>query len=156
MGERLLGIKTQVNKMTWEESEFPLVCPGCLGTVKYLRMMKTQFDRACRVCDRPFTVFRWRPGNKERFKKTEICQVCAKVKNVCQACVGDLQTGQQLKDRDATLEIDNKFGAPKDIVNLDYWAQINAEKVAKMNEIEKKKEEDEEKEVKTRELKNFK
>jgi hypothetical protein len=53
---------------------------------------------------------------------------------VCQACVGDLETGQQLKDRDSTLEMDNKFGAPKDIVNLDYWAQINAEKVAKMNE----------------------
>ena len=158
MGERLLGIKTQVNKMTWEESEFPVVCSGCLGTVKYLRMMKTQFDRACRVCDRPFTVFRWRPGNKERFKKTEICQVCAKVKNVCQACVGDLQTGQQLKDRDATLEMDNKFGAPKDIVNLDYWAQINAEKVAKMNEAEREQAEKikelEDKEKLEAELKN--
>lgn len=134
MGERGLGVKTSCNKQTWEESEFPVVCNKCLGPGKYMRMMKTPFDRACRVCDRPFTVFRWRPGPKERFMKTEICQVCAKVKTVCQCCIKDLQTGASLSEREELIGMDNKFGAPKDIVNLDYWAQINAEKVAKSNE----------------------
>jgi hypothetical protein len=28
-----------------------------------------------------------------RFKKTEVCQTCAKLKNVCQTCLLDLQYG---------------------------------------------------------------
>ena len=47
------------------------------------------------MCSRPFTVFRWRPGPKARYKKTEVCQTCAKVKNVCQTCLLDLQFGTE-------------------------------------------------------------
>lgn len=43
---------------------------------------------------RPFTVFRWCPGRGARFKKTEICQTCCKIKNVCQTCLLDLQYGE--------------------------------------------------------------
>lgn len=139
MGERGLGIKSEGNKQNWEESDFPIVCTACLGNNKYLRMMKTNFDRACRVCDRPFTVFRWRPSIKERFKKTEICQVCAKTKHVCQSCINDIETGQALHERDNEISLDNKFGAPKDIVNRDYWAYVNSEKVAEQKEKEKTK-----------------
>ena len=42
---------------------------------------------------RPFTVFRWCPGAKMRFKKTEVCQTSAKVKNACQTCILDLEYG---------------------------------------------------------------
>ena len=28
-----------------------------------------------------------------RFKKTEVCQTCAKVKNACQTCILDLEYG---------------------------------------------------------------
>jgi hypothetical protein len=42
------------------------------------------------ICVRPFTVFRWNPGSGARFKKTEICTTCAKIKNVCQTCLLDL------------------------------------------------------------------
>ena len=28
-----------------------------------------------------------------RFKKTEVCQTCAKLKNVCQTCMLDLEYG---------------------------------------------------------------
>lgn len=45
---------------------------------------KANFDKECKVCTRPFTVFRWRPGRDARHKKTEICQTCSKLKNVCQ------------------------------------------------------------------------
>jgi len=32
-----------------------------------------------------------------RFKKTEICQTCAKLKNVCQTCIFDLQYGSDFR-----------------------------------------------------------
>lgn len=31
-----------------------------------------------------------------RFKKTEVCQTCSKMKNVCQTCLLDLEYGQCL------------------------------------------------------------
>ena len=129
MGERGLSMRSDMNKQTWEESSFPLLCSECLGKDKYIRMMKTSFDRACRVCDRPFSVFRWRPGAKSRFNKTEICSVCSKTKNVCQACLSDLETGESMLQRDKHLDLENKFGAPKDIVNKDYWAQLKTMQV---------------------------
>jgi hypothetical protein len=36
---------------------------------------------------------RWNPGANARFKKTEVCQTCAKIKNVCQTCLLDLEYG---------------------------------------------------------------
>ena len=29
-----------------------------------------------------------------RFKKTEVCQTCSKLKNVCQTCLLDLEYGE--------------------------------------------------------------
>ncbi|CAG0887947.1 unnamed protein product [Cyprideis torosa] len=60
--------------------EFPILCQTCLGDNPYIRMMKDRFGKECKICSRPFTVFRWCPGAKMRFKKTEICQTCSKVK----------------------------------------------------------------------------
>jgi len=54
---------------------------------------KAEFDKECKVCTRPFTVFRWRPGSDARYKKTEVCQTCSKIKNVCQVCLLDLEYG---------------------------------------------------------------
>ena len=39
------------------------------------------------ICSRPFTVFRWCPGARMRYKRTEVCQACAQLKNVCQTCL---------------------------------------------------------------------
>ena len=36
---------------------------------------KEDLGAECKVCTRPFTVFRWQPGGGARFKKTEVCQV---------------------------------------------------------------------------------
>lgn len=57
-------------------------------------------------------VFRWRPGPKARFKKTEICPTCAKLKNVCQTCVLDLQFGLPVQVRDSVLEEEQKVKIP--------------------------------------------
>lgn len=67
-------------------------------------MLKDEWGHACKVCERPFTSFRWRPaGDGMRAKKTEVCQTCARAKNVCQTCLLDLQYGLPVQVRDALL-----------------------------------------------------
>lgn len=46
--------------------------------------MQIEYGGQCHISGRPYTVFRWRPGNDARYKKTIICQEVAKQKNVCQ------------------------------------------------------------------------
>lgn len=55
--------------------------------------MKDRYGSECKICNRPFTTFRWCPGAGMRYKKTEICQTCSKLKNVCQTCLLDLEFG---------------------------------------------------------------
>lgn len=66
-------------------------------------------------------VFRWLPGQGMRYKKTEICQVCAKAKNVCQTCLLDLQFGLPTQVRDTVLGVQSK--APTSDINREYYAQ---------------------------------
>ncbi|KAJ8651739.1 hypothetical protein O0I10_012686 [Lichtheimia ornata] len=113
--------KADPNKQQWEESEFPIVCETCLGDNPYVRMTKQSFGKECKICSRPFTVFRWLPGTNMRYKKTEICQICAKLKNVCQTCVLDLQYGLPVQVRDEALNIHSE--APNSDVNRQYYAQ---------------------------------
>eukprot|EP00898_Chlorokybus_atmophyticus_P005618 jgi/Chlat1/6057/Chrsp4S06341 len=111
----------------WERSDFPVVCESCLGNNPYVRMMKADYDKECKVCSRPFTVFRWRPGaaRDARYKKTEVCQTCAKAKNVCQVCLLDLRYGLPVQ------VIDQGMGAaaathaviPKSDVNREFFAE---------------------------------
>ena len=58
--------------------------------------MKEKYGKECKICARPFTVFKWCPGARMRFKKTEVCQTCSKMKNVCQTCLLDLEYGEGL------------------------------------------------------------
>jgi len=109
------------NRQNWEDSEFPILCQTCLGDNPYLRMMKEKYGKECKICTRPFTVFRWCPGAKMRFKKTEVCQTCAKLKNVCQTCLLDLQYGLPVQVRDAALKV--KDDLPRSDVNREYYIQ---------------------------------
>ena len=76
---------------------------------------KQEFGHECKICNRPFTVFRWNPGAGGRFKKTEVCTTCAKIKGVCQTCLLDLEYGLPTQVRDAALGRKNQ--APSTDIN---------------------------------------
>ncbi|KAI0332146.1 pre-mRNA-splicing factor SLT11 [Cubamyces sp. BRFM 1775] len=113
--------KSDINKAGWEQSEFPILCETCLGDNPFIRMSKQEFGRSCGTCARPFTVFRWNPGTGMRFKTTVICQTCAKIKNVCQTCLLDLEYGLPTQVRDTALGVESE--APTSEINREYYAQ---------------------------------
>lgn len=113
--------KSDLNKAGVESSDFPVLCETCLGPNPYVRMSKQPLGGECKVCTRPFTLFRWLPGAGMRYKKTEICQTCAKGKNVCQTCLLDLQFGLPTQVRDSALG--QKSAAPTSAINREYYAQ---------------------------------
>eukprot|EP00933_Yihiella_yeosuensis_P003709 TRINITY_DN10689_c0_g1_i1.p1 TRINITY_DN10689_c0_g1~~TRINITY_DN10689_c0_g1_i1.p1 ORF type:complete len:356 (+),score=64.95 TRINITY_DN10689_c0_g1_i1:55-1122(+) len=125
MTEKGFRIATEVNKEGWETSKFPLVCETCLGDNPYVRMQKEDAGTECKICVRPFTVFRWKAGTHGRYKSTVICQSCAKVKNVCQTCIFDLEYGLPVEVRDKYLEElgQNKVALPNSRVGRDYQLQ---------------------------------
>lgn len=88
--------------------------------ISYLQTKQT-LGAECKICTRPFTVFRWQPGSVARFKKTEICQTCAKSRNVCQTCLLDLQFGLPTQVRDTALGVTQK--APTSAINREFYAQ---------------------------------
>ncbi|CAM9993511.1 unnamed protein product [Heterosigma akashiwo] len=127
MGERGFRIKTDINKEGWEEAEFPVVCETCLGDNPYVRMTKERFGKSCKICERPYTAFRWRPGTGARFKSTQLCQTCSKLKNVCQVCVLDLQYGLPVEVRDKYLAVEDQVVVPESDANREWFAgQHNA------------------------------
>ncbi|KAJ8254657.1 hypothetical protein GJAV_G00195570 [Gymnothorax javanicus] len=115
-----LGTNTY-NRQNWEDADFPILCQTCLGENPYIRMTKEKYGKECKICARPFTVFRWCPGVRMRFKKTEVCQTCSKMKNVCQTCLLDLEYGLPIQVRDTGLSI--KDDMPKSDVNKEYFSQ---------------------------------
>ena len=62
-----------------------------------------------------------------RYKTTVICQTCAKIKNVCQTCLLDLEYGLPTQVRDTALALQNE--APTSEVNREYYAQNMESKV---------------------------
>lgn len=103
----------------WERSDFPIVCETCLGPNPYVRMQKIDYGGACHISGRPYTVFRWRPGNDARYKKTIICQEVAKAKNVCQVCLLDLDYSLPVQVRDKALGVEED-GLPESVPGKEY------------------------------------
>lgn len=116
------------NRQKWEDADYPILCQTCLGDNPYLRMTKEKFGKECKICDRPFTVFRWCPGQGMRFKKTEVCQTCSKLKNTCQTCLLDLEYGLPVQTRDQALQI--KDNIAKSDVNKEYYTQNMEREIA--------------------------
>lgn len=128
--ERGTQNKGNLGEVSWQGAEFPILCETCLGSNPYLRMTRADWDKECKICFRPFVVFRWKPGNNARFKKTEICQTCAKVKHVCQTCLLDLKFGLPVEIRDKF--INKTIEIPKDPTNRDFWANNMAKNIDSM------------------------
>lgn len=91
------------SRSSWEDSRFPILCEGCLGETPYVKMLVEHYASNCRMCDRPYTVFKWRPGRCADFTRTQICQTCSKTRNLCQTCIRDMQLGVPSQLRDAVL-----------------------------------------------------
>lgn len=91
------------SRSSWEDSRFPILCEGCLGETPYVKMLVEHYANNCRMCDRPYTVFKWRPGRCADFTRTQICQTCSKTRNLCQTCIRDMQLGVPSQLRDAVL-----------------------------------------------------
>jgi len=123
--ERGFGLRSGVNKQSWEESDFPILCETCLGENPYVRMLKSPAAKECKICVRPFTNFRWKAGPKGRYKNTEVCQTCAKIKNVCQTCLLDLTYHLPVEVRDKFLG-DKKIALPTQEANRNFlMEQVN-------------------------------
>ena len=59
-------------------------------------------------------------GIRKQLDHAEICTVCAKLKNVCQTCILDLQYGLPTQIRDAVLEEHEKVNLGSDFANRGY------------------------------------
>ncbi|KAJ4433666.1 RNA binding motif protein 22, partial [Periplaneta americana] len=92
---------------------------------------KERYGKECKICSRPFTVFRWCPGSRMRFKKTEVCQTCSRLKNVCQTCLLDLEYGLPIQVRDAALRI--KDDLPRSDVNKEFYIQNMDKELGKID-----------------------
>jgi hypothetical protein len=62
-----------------------------------------------------------------RFKTTVVCQTCAKIKNVCQTCLLDLEYHLPTQVRDTALGVVSD--APTSDINREYYAQNMESKV---------------------------
>ncbi|KAH0883564.1 hypothetical protein HID58_059660 [Brassica napus] len=127
--EVLLGPKTTYIKFLekskrkqdadgWGRSDFPIICESCLGVNPYVRMTQVDYDKECKLCTRPFSVFRWRPGRdaKQKFV-THVASGRMCVKSL------DLEYGLPVQVRDTALNIGNHNSIPKSDVNRELFAE---------------------------------
>lgn len=117
------AIKHDLNRSGWETTDFPSVCERCLPEGNYVQMLKEDHGAECKLCSRPFTIFRWKADRTARQKRTNICLTCARLKNCCQCCMLDLSYGLPIVVRDAALKM--IAPGPQSDVNREYYAQEN-------------------------------
>ncbi|KAL1952954.1 hypothetical protein VTO42DRAFT_3821 [Malbranchea cinnamomea] len=114
-------IKQDINRSGWETTDFPSVCEHCLPDNPYVQMLKEDYGAECKICTRPYTIFRWKADRTARTKSTNICLTCARLKNCCQCCMLDLSFGLPIAVRDAALKM--VAPGPQSAINREYYAQ---------------------------------
>lgn len=120
-------IKQDLNRSGWETTDMPSVCERCLPDNPYVQMLKEDYGAECKLCTRPFTIFRWKADRTSRQKRTGICLTCARLKNCCQCCMLDLSFGLPITIRDAALKMVEN--GPRSEVNREYFAQNNEREI---------------------------
>ncbi|KAK4937306.1 Pre-mRNA-splicing factor slt11, partial [Elasticomyces elasticus] len=120
-------IKHDLNRSGWETSDMPSVCERCLPDNPYVQMLKEDHGAECKICTRPFTIFRWKADRTARQKRTMICLTCARLKNCCQHCMLDLSFGLPIVVRDAALKM--IAPGPQSEVNREYYAQEHEKEI---------------------------
>lgn len=127
--DRGMPVKRDANIQDVENEEFPILCETCLGNNPYVRMIRVPYGKGCKSCGRPFTNFRWKAGTDARYKSTQVCQMCAKTKNVCQCCVLDLTYGLPTQVRDTFLARQQVLTMPIEKANRAVYMQEMEKKV---------------------------
>lgn len=120
-------IKQDLNRSGWETTDFPSVCEKCLPDNPYVQMLKEDYGAECKICTRPFTIFRWKSDRTSRQKRTNICLTCARLKNCCQCCMLDLSFGLPIVVRDAALKM--VAPGPQSAINREYYAQEHEKEI---------------------------
>ncbi|KAH3662426.1 hypothetical protein OGAPHI_005678 [Ogataea philodendri] len=118
--------------MSYNDDETPAVCEACLGSNPYIEMSREKKGAECKLCTRPFTVFRWSVKKGDRFKKTLCCLTCARAKNCCQSCMLDLTFGIDLRTRDQLLKLTEQSNV------LDLGPANQMSKIYAATQLEKK------------------
>ncbi|KAH0395698.1 RNA recognition motif-containing protein, partial [Aureobasidium melanogenum] len=113
--------KQDLNRSGWESTDMPSACEKCLGDNPYVQVLKEDYGAECKICTRPFTVFRWKTDRTARQKRTNLCLTCARLKNCCQCCMLDLSFGLPIVVRDAALKMITP--GPNSEINREYYAQ---------------------------------
>lgn len=93
-------------------AEIPTLCAQCLGNKDHVKMVRQPHGEQCKLCTRPFTVFRWNLEVRHKLSKTVLCKTCSAARNCCQSCTMDVDYGIPIDIRDAALKmahVENPF-----------------------------------------------
>jgi pre-mRNA-splicing factor RBM22/SLT11 len=107
-----------------------MLCETCLGPNPYVRMIALPPGRKlCKISSLPFKCYRWKPDASGRYKETVISLLVAKERNLCQACLKDMQFDLPAGVRDRLLrqqQSSEEIAIPQSEVGQAYYYQTKA------------------------------